>query len=54
MIAEGKSVKQIALGLGISVKTVESHRSALTTRIGIWDVAGLVLYAVKIGLIDLT
>ena len=54
LIAEGKSMKQIALGLGISVKTVESHRSALMTRTGIWDVAGLVLFAVKIGLIDLT
>lgn len=54
LIAEGKSMKQIALGLSISVKTVESHRSALMTRIGVWDVAGLVRYAVKIGLIDLT
>jgi DNA-binding NarL/FixJ family response regulator len=47
-------MKQIALGLGISVKTVETHRSALMTRIGVWDVAGLVRYAVKIGVIDLT
>jgi DNA-binding NarL/FixJ family response regulator len=54
LIAEGKSMKQIALGLGISVKTVETHRSTLMTRIGIRDVAGLVRYAVKIGLIDLT
>ncbi len=54
LIAEGKSMKQIALGLSISVKTVETHRSALMTRIGVWDVAGLVRYAVKIGLIDLT
>jgi DNA-binding NarL/FixJ family response regulator len=54
LVAEGKSMKQIALGLGISVKTVETHRAALMTRIGVWDVAGLVRYAVKIGLIDLT
>ena len=54
LIAEGKSMKQIALGLSISVKTVESHRSALMTRIGVRDIAGLVRYAVKIGLIDLT
>lgn len=54
LIAEGKSIKQIALGLSISVKTVETHRSALMTRIGVWNVAGLVRYAVKIGLIDLT
>lgn len=54
LIAEGKSMKQIALGLSISVKTVETHRSALMTRIGVWDVAGPVRCAVKIGLIDLT
>jgi DNA-binding NarL/FixJ family response regulator len=54
LIAEGKSMKQIALGLGISVKTVETHRAALMDRIGVWEVAGLVRYAVKIGLIDLT
>jgi DNA-binding NarL/FixJ family response regulator len=54
LIAEGKSMKQIALGLSISVKTVESHRAALMNRIGIKDIAGLVRYAVKIGLIDLT
>lgn len=54
LIAEGKSMKQIALGLGISVKTVETHRAALINRIGIRDVAGLVRYAVKIGLVDLT
>lgn len=54
LIAEGKSMKQIALGLSISVKTVESHRAALMNRIGIQDIAGLVRYAVKIGLIDLT
>jgi DNA-binding NarL/FixJ family response regulator len=54
LIAEGKSMKQIALGLSISVKTVESHRAALMNRIGIKDIAGLVRYAVKIGLIDLS
>jgi DNA-binding NarL/FixJ family response regulator len=53
-IAEGKSMKQIALGLSISVKTVETHRAAVMTRIGVRDIAGLVRYAVKIVLIDLT
>ena len=47
-------MKQIALGLSISVKTVETHRNAVMNRIGVRDVAGLVRYAVKIGLIDLT
>jgi len=54
LIAEGQSMKQIALGLSISVKTVETHRAAVMNRIGVRDVAGLVRYAVKTGLIDLT
>ncbi len=53
LIAEGRTTKQVALELGISVKTVETHRSALKTRIGVRDVAGLVRYAVKAGLVDL-
>jgi DNA-binding NarL/FixJ family response regulator len=53
LIAEGKSTKQVALHLAISVKTVETHRSALMKRIGVRDVAGLVRYAVKVGLVDL-
>ena len=53
LMAEGHSMKQIALDLGISVKTVETHRSALMARIGIRDIAGLVRYALKNGLIEL-
>lgn len=53
LIAEGQTTKQIALSLAISVKTVETHRSALMKRIGVRDVAGLVRYAVKVGLVDL-
>jgi DNA-binding NarL/FixJ family response regulator len=53
LIAEGKSTKQIALILNISVKTVESHRALLTTRLDIRHVAGLVRYAIKSGLIHL-
>jgi DNA-binding NarL/FixJ family response regulator len=47
MIAEGKSTKEIAFVLEVSVKTVETHRAALMERLGIHDVAGLVLYAVR-------
>jgi DNA-binding NarL/FixJ family response regulator len=47
LIAEGKSTKQIAFVLKLSVKTVESHRAALMERLDIRDVAGLVLYAVR-------
>lgn len=47
MIAEGKSTKEIAFALHLSVKTVETHRAALMDRLGIHDVPGLVLYAVR-------
>lgn len=47
MIAEGWSTKQIARILRISVKTVETHRAQLMERLGIFDVAGLVRYALK-------
>ena len=53
LIAEGRTTKQAALELAISVKTVETHRAALMKRIGVHDVAGLVRYAVKIGLVNL-
>jgi len=52
LIAEGKTTKQIAQILEISVKTVESHRSQLMERLDIHDVAGLVRYAIMVGLID--
>jgi len=52
MIAEGKSTKEIAYGLDLSVKTVETHRAALMERLDIHDVAGLVLYAVRKGLVS--
>ena len=52
MVAEGKSTKQIAFELNISVKTVETHRAALMERLGIHDLAGLVLYAVRHGVIS--
>jgi DNA-binding NarL/FixJ family response regulator len=51
MIAEGKSTKQIALDLNISVKTVDTHRSLLMKRLNVHDLASLVRYAVKIGLV---
>lgn len=52
MIAEGKSTKEIAYQLNVSVKTVETHRAALMERLDIHDIAGLVLYAVRHGLIS--
>ena len=52
LIAEGKTTKQIAQVLEISVKTVETHRAQLMERLGIHDVAGLVRYAILVGLIE--
>ena len=52
LIAEGKSTKEIAYQLTVSVKTVETHRAALMDRLGIHDIPGLVLYAIRQGLIS--
>src|SRR5207247_1659888 len=53
LIAEGKSTKEIASLLDISVKTVETHRAHLMERLNIHDVAGLVRYAIRAGLISI-
>jgi DNA-binding NarL/FixJ family response regulator len=52
LVAEGKSTKEIAFLLEVSVKTIESHRTALMERLGIRDVAGLVLMAVRHNLVS--
>jgi DNA-binding NarL/FixJ family response regulator len=52
LIAEGKSSKQIAQILDASVKTIESHRASLMERLDIHDVAGLVRYAIRHGLVS--
>ena len=53
MIAEGHATKEIARLLHISVKTVETHRSQLMERLNIHDIAGLVRYALRTGLVNL-
>ncbi|HEY2156335.1 MAG TPA: response regulator transcription factor [Isosphaeraceae bacterium] len=52
LIAEGNTTKAIARILGVSVKTVETHRVQLMDRLDIHDVAGLVRYAIRIGLVQ--
>ena len=52
LIAEGKSTKEIASILGVSVKTAESHRSRLMQKLDIHETASLVRYAVKRGLVQ--
>lgn len=51
MIAAGHTTKDIARQLKISVKTVESHRASLMERLNIHEVAGLVRYAIRMGLV---
>jgi DNA-binding NarL/FixJ family response regulator len=51
LVAEGHSTKDIARLLDLSVKTVESHRTALMKTLDLHDVAGLVRYAVHVGLV---
>jgi DNA-binding NarL/FixJ family response regulator len=51
LIAEGRSTREIAQRLHVSVKTVETHRAQLMDRLGIRDVAGLTRYAIRIGLV---
>ena len=51
LISEGNTTRDIGRTLNISVKTVESHRVQLMERLNIHEVAGLVRYAIKMGLV---
>ena len=51
LVAEGRSTKEIAFQLSISIKTIEAHRLQLMNKVGIHDVPGLVRYAMRIGLV---
>lgn len=52
LVAEGKSNKQVASELDISIKTVEKHRDHLMQKLDIHDTAGLTRYAVELGVIE--
>ncbi len=52
LIAEGYTTKAIAHLLEISVKTADTHRVQLMERLGIHEIAGLVRYAIRTGLVD--
>ncbi len=52
LIAEGNALKVIASKLGLSVKTVETHRMRLMERLQIFEVSGLVRYAIRNGIIS--
>lgn len=51
LVAEGHTTKGIAERLGIAVKTVEAHRAEIMRRLQIGDLAGLVRYAVRVGVV---
>jgi two-component system, NarL family, response regulator NreC len=52
LVGEGRSTKQIAALLGISIKTADNHRAKLMDKLDIHQVAGLVRYAIRSGLIE--
>jgi DNA-binding NarL/FixJ family response regulator len=52
LIAEGHTTKEIARILDVSVKTVETHRAQLMKRLDVHDIAGLVRYAIRVGLVS--
>jgi DNA-binding NarL/FixJ family response regulator len=54
LVAEGNTTKEIAKKLTISVKTVEMHRTRVMAALDIHDIAGLVRYAIRTGLISPT
>jgi DNA-binding NarL/FixJ family response regulator len=47
LLAEGKSTKEVACHLNLSVKTAETHRSNIMRKLGLHSVSELVLYAVR-------
>jgi DNA-binding NarL/FixJ family response regulator len=51
LIAEGHSTRGIADKLGLSVKTIETHRAQIMERLGIRDVASLTRYALREGMV---
>ena len=52
LVAEGMANKEIAVALGLSVKTVEFHKHQIYERLSVTSTAALVRHAIKIGLIQ--
>lgn len=52
LVAEGKTTKEIAVLLGVSVKTADAHRTRLMQKLDIHDIAGLTRYAIRHGIIQ--
>jgi len=54
LLAEGKSTKEVACHLDLSVKTAETHRSNIMRKLGLHSVSELVLYAVRNNIVQVT
>jgi len=52
LIADSKTTKEIAVILGVSVKTADSHRTKIMEKLGIHSIAGLVRWAIRVGLVQ--
>ena len=52
LIAEGLSTKEIAVELGISIKTAQTHRAKLMLRVGVRKASALVRYAIREGIVS--
>lgn len=52
LVAEGKTTKEVAMVLGLSVKTAETHRTKIMRKLEIHETAGLVRYAIRRGLVQ--
>jgi two-component system, NarL family, response regulator NreC len=52
LLAEGRSNKEVATALGISIRTAETHRATLTRKLGLDSLAALVRYAIRNNIID--
>jgi DNA-binding NarL/FixJ family response regulator len=52
LVAEGKTTKEIAAILNVSVKTADAHRTRLMQKLDIHDIAGLTRCAIRLGLVQ--
>lgn len=52
LLSEGKSAKEVAVALNISVKTAETHRSNIMRKLGLHSISELVLYAVRNNIVN--
>lgn len=53
LIAEGKTTREVAQGIGVTLKTAELYRARIMANLDIHDTAGLVRYAIRRGLVGI-